>query len=140
MKGIMFNEKYGLESAVPNGTKTRTWRADKKPRYEVGEVVAVKQCYRDVINYLRVNKYREYIFYSGIVSIRQAGWNNKMFVRNEFMPHRIRITAIKKCRLQDLTDDEALVRVRKKLQRAKDKYNDALKALELKVEEYKLNN
>jgi hypothetical protein len=33
--------------------------------------------------------------------------------------------------------DEVLVRVRKKLQRAKDKYNDALKALELKVNEYK---
>ena len=29
MKGIMFNEKYRLESAVLNGTKTRTWRADK---------------------------------------------------------------------------------------------------------------
>lgn len=42
MKGIMFNEKYGLESAVLRGTKTRTWRADKKPRYEVGEVVTIK--------------------------------------------------------------------------------------------------
>ena len=41
----MFNEKYGLESAVLNGAKTRTWRADKKPRYEVGEIVAIKQCY-----------------------------------------------------------------------------------------------
>ena len=83
MKGIMFNEKYGLESAVLHGTKTRTWRADKQPRYEVGEIVAIKQCYK-------------------------AGATNKMFVKNEIMPHQIRITAVKKCRLQDLTDEECL--------------------------------
>lgn len=41
MKGIMFNTKYGLEQAVLNGTKTRTWRADKEPRYKIGEIVAI---------------------------------------------------------------------------------------------------
>ena len=45
MQGIMFNDRFGLESAVLKGTKTRTWRADKQPRYEVGEIVAIKQCY-----------------------------------------------------------------------------------------------
>lgn len=48
MKGIMFNETYGLETAVLNGNKTRTWRADKKPRYKIGEIVAIKQCYKQV--------------------------------------------------------------------------------------------
>ena len=33
MKSIIFNEKYGLESAVLNGTKTRTWRADNPDGY-----------------------------------------------------------------------------------------------------------
>lgn len=107
MKGIMFNEKYGLETAVLNGTKTRTWRADKKPRYKEGEVVAIKQCYKEVCDYSRKqdnSKYLNYIaFYSG-----QAGWQNKMFVKNKLMPHQIRITSVNKCRLQDLTDEDCL--------------------------------
>lgn len=103
----MFNKQYGLESAVFKGDKTRTWRADKKPRYEVGEIVAIKQCYKDVCDYYRSklnNKYLDYIaLYSG-----HAGWRNKMFVQNELMSHHIRITAVKKCRLQDLTDEECI--------------------------------
>lgn len=116
MKGIMFNEKYGLESAVLNGTKTRTWRADKQPRYEVGEVVAIKQSYMDVCNYFRMKGNREYenyiASYSGL-----SGWRNKMFVKNELMPHHIRITAVKKCRLQDLTDEECLREGIKKIEK-----------------------
>lgn len=107
MKGIMFNEKYGLESAVLNRTKTRTCRADKQPRYEVGEVVAIKQCYcliygenKDFLE----NKVSKDVLINEI--FLGAGWNNKMFVKNELMPHRIRITAVKKCRLQDLTEEE----------------------------------
>lgn len=105
MKGIMFNTKYGLESAVLNGTKTRTWRADKQPRYEVGEVVAIKQCYKDVSNYFRNLENRKFLDYIALYS-GQAGWRNKMFVKNELMPHQIRITAVKKCRVLDLTGEE----------------------------------
>ena len=105
----MFNEKYGLESAVLNGTKTRTWRADKQPRYEVGEIVAIKQCYCRVYG---ENKEFLESKVSKVVLINEiftcAGWRNKMFVKNELMPHRIRITSVKKCRLQDLTDEECL--------------------------------
>ena len=105
MKGIMFNTKYGLEQAVLNGTKTRTWRADKKPRYEVGEVVAIKQKYSDLDETWRVAKG---IFYGDcyLCTEYQAGWNNKMFVKNELMPHKIKITGIKQCRLQDISDEE----------------------------------
>ena len=112
MKGIMFNEKYGLESAVLNGTKTRTWRADKQPRYEVGEIVAIKQCYRYVID----NNFSSAIqLYDKVCNT--AGWRNKMFVKNELMPHQIRITAVKKCRLQDLTDEECLREGIKKIEK-----------------------
>lgn len=103
MKGIMFNAKYGLESAVLNGAKTRTWRADKRPRYEVGEIVAIKQSYRDVSNFFRSQENRKYLDYIALYS-GQASWGNKMFVKNELMPHQIRITSVNKCRLQDLTD------------------------------------
>ena len=105
MKGVMFNTKYGLEQAVLNGTKTRTWRADKKPRYEVGEIVAIKQCYKDVCYYFCEQDNRKYIDYIALYS-RQAGWRNKMFTRNEEMPHKIKITGIKQCRLQDINDLE----------------------------------
>ena len=108
MKGIMFNTKYGLEQAVLNGTKTRTWRADKKPRYEVGEIVAIKQCYCDVLNYHKKQnnvtlEQRIIAYYSG-----EKGWRNKMFTRNEEMPHKIKITGIKQCYLQDITEEECL--------------------------------
>lgn len=105
MKGIMFNTKYGLEQAVLRGNKTRTWRADAKPRYEVGEIVAIKQSYNTILD-----DDKEYCKKIGILSdsgrlychwAEHAGWNNKIFVKNELMPHQIRITAVYPCRLQD---------------------------------------
>ena len=109
MKGILFNEKYGLESSVLNGNKTRTWRADKKPRYEVGEIVAIKQCYCYVYgensDFLERKVSTDFLINEIFTC---AGWRNKMFVKNELMPHQIRITAVKKCKLQDLTDEECL--------------------------------
>lgn len=106
MKGIMFNERYGLESAVLNGYKIRTWRADKKPRYEVGEIVAIKQCYSYVMNY---SFYHDIKLYGKVCNLmNEAGATNKMFVKNELMPHHIRITAVKKCKLQDVTEYECI--------------------------------
>jgi hypothetical protein len=101
----MFNTKYGLEQAVLNETKTRTWRADKKPRYEVGEIVAIKQCYKNVCYYFCEHDNRKYLDYIALYS-HQKGWINKMFVKNELMPHKIKITGIKQCRLQDINDLE----------------------------------
>lgn len=109
MKGIMFNDKYGLETAVLNGIKTRTWRADNKPRFEVGEVVAIKQCYCRVVGENKKFLYSKVDMNVLVNDIMlSAGWRNKMFVKNELMPHHIRITAVKKCNLQDLTEDECL--------------------------------
>lgn len=109
MKGIMFNSKYGLEQAVLNGTKTRTWRADKNPRYEVGDVVAIKQCYCKVYgenkDFLESNISKDALINEIFTC---AGWRNKMFVKNELMPHKIQITAVKKCTLQNLTNEECL--------------------------------
>ncbi len=117
MKGIMFNTKYGLEQAVLLGNKTRTFRADKKPRYEVGEIVAIKQSYKQLIT----EQPKEWLYEKGLMAnlpiegeivplayLRSAGYNNKMFVRHDLMPHHIRITAIKPCHLQDITDEECL--------------------------------
>lgn len=108
----MFNTKYGLEQAVLRGDKTRTWRANVKPIYKVGEIVAIKQSYRTILD-----DDKEYCKQIGILSnsghlychwAEQVGWENKMFVRNDLMPHQIRITAVKQCKLQDITEDECL--------------------------------
>lgn len=125
----MFNDRYGLTKAVLKGRKTMTrrsisedvWeRADvyrhkyyndilgllpwKKALIEfspfkVGEVVAVAQRYkdiRDIIGDIQDGK-----------SIKSmAGWNNKMFVSADIMPHQIRITNIRVERLQDISDED----------------------------------
>lgn len=131
MKKIMFNGRYGLTQAVIDGRKTMTRRIefDKefqkmiddsdsyyyddgylvfatqdvdihhvKTKYKVGEIVAVAQNYSS--------------FYNILDNTRQipegAGWNNKMFVRADLMPHQIRITGIKCERLQDISDADCL--------------------------------
>ena len=106
MKGIMFNKKYGLESAVLGGCKTRTWRADKEPRYKIGEIVVIKQCYRDVMNYSFYDDKK--LYYKVCNLMNEAGATNKMFVKNELMPHKIKITKVTPCKLQDVTEEECL--------------------------------
>lgn len=127
MKKIIFNDKYGLTAAVLNGKKTMTRRtvknvnllqwlneldddgatktikgtilSEENSAYKVGEIVAVAQRYKDIPNpfYGRATDYTDAV-----------GWENKMFVRADLMPHHIRITDIKVERLQDISDEECL--------------------------------
>lgn len=128
MKKIMFNDRYGLTQAVIEGRKTMTRRmisgspllpADHieearyfagfiqivandgetllefKSRYKIGEVVAVAQSYNEVV--------REFTSLALV-----PGSTNKMFVKAELMPHRIRITGIKCERLYDISEADCL--------------------------------
>ena len=70
------------------------------PRYNVGEVVAVAQSYKDC---LAENPYKRTYFLNG-----SAGWNNKMFVAADKMIHRIRITDVRVEKLQDISDEDCL--------------------------------
>jgi len=125
MKKIMFNDKYGLTQAVLEGRKTITRRSIPKKllesielyahgneeelrhrllansSYQVGEVVAIAQAYKDIYNDI----YSAY--HIGLYG-RTAGWTNKMFVRTESMPHHIKITNIRVERLQDISDEDYL--------------------------------
>jgi len=73
------------------------------PKYQLGEIVAVAQSYH------ALNK-------AGYVAPEwldhtcesSAGYENKMFVRADLMPHRIRITNIKVERLQDISHEDCL--------------------------------
>ena len=72
------------------------------PRYQVGEIVAIAQSYKE----LYPNADFEMVG-NGFMT-ESAGWNNKMFVRADLMPHHIRITDVKVERLKDISDDDIL--------------------------------
>ena len=84
-----------------------TWvQEDVYPHFQIGEVVAVSQAYKNIKEHLSamalcmINPYgspREH-----------PGWNNKMFVCAGLMPYGIRITDIKVERLQDISDEDCL--------------------------------
>lgn len=77
------------------------------PKYKIGEVVAVAQSYRDCggLNEVGVPRWD---MIAQAVRATNAGWNNKMFVRPELMPHQIRITNVRVERLQDISDEDCL--------------------------------
>lgn len=68
------------------------------PKYRIGEIVAVAQCYHSFYN----DECDPRMFPSG------AGWLNKMFVKPELMPHKIQITDISIQKLQDISDEDCL--------------------------------
>lgn len=69
-------------------------------RYKVGEVVAMAQKYKDIALDMPAELAAELI--------KQPGWKNKMFVKADFMPHRIRITNIRVERLQDISEEDCM--------------------------------
>ena len=133
MKKIMFSDKYGLTQAVLEGRKTQTRRiADTVGRlrgitvrqaleevnkgraclfdegrplalsaYKLGETIAIAQKYADLAYD------GEFFRLLGKV-IFEKGCHNKMFVKADFMPHRIRITNIRVERLQDISEEDCI--------------------------------
>lgn len=133
MKKIMFNDKYRLTQAVLEGRKTQTRRIAyignatiidcgicvetknfgratifrgideiSHSRYCIGEEVAVAQKYRELVSEAGYNE-------EEINKLRcSKGWTNKMYVKADLMPHRIRITNIRIERLQDISEEDCL--------------------------------
>ena len=88
------------------------WIAQLIPHYAIGEEVAVAQSYSSLYNHMLFYAGKEkalaYRSKLGSEPELQAGWSNKMFVRADLMPHRIRITDIRMERLQDISDEDCL--------------------------------
>ena len=121
----MFSDAFCLTQAVLAGTKTMTRRVlrdnvplgnweetEKHLPYKVGEVVAIAQSYKSI-----ADERDEAETVLGLYKIGDnlltmdemgAGWNNKMFVKADLMPHHIRITDVKIEHLQDISDKECL--------------------------------
>ena len=69
-------------------------------RYQMNETVAIAQPYADItppVDWVKC-----------MIRKENLGWNNKMFVRAEDMPHHIRITNIRIERLQDIKSEDCL--------------------------------
>lgn len=137
MQKIMFNETYGLQRAAIDGTKLMTRRLVKDANllqwlhemevaeysikgtiveeyspYKVGEVVAIAQSYKDagytnewVEQHVKPNPKAKP---TDPFEKRYPGWANKMFVKADLMPNRIRITDLKIERLRDISDEDCL--------------------------------
>ena len=131
MKKILFNDNFLLTQAVLDGRKTQTRRICKEqcwahsdivnaengifhfeiPKYNVGEVVAVAQSYKDAgfrpdkILYRSIPKIDGY---KQEAAANQKGWSNKMFVAANLMPHQILITDVRVEKLQDISENDCL--------------------------------
>ena len=142
MKKISFSERYGIQQAVLNGTKTMTRRivpagtlrmakmevdihggdlADRIKDHSLylwRDEVAVAQCYEECWKFYQQqwespkdpSDWRTAECLDILVDLvgLTPGWNNKMFVRADLMPHRIRITDIRVERLQNISDKDCL--------------------------------
>ncbi len=93
-----------------NGSHAETYHL--KPRYKIGQVVAVSQAYKEIdergIVGFDVVSGIQPVMVRPIFAKETAGWNNKMFVYADLMPHQIRITDIKLERLQDISDEDCM--------------------------------
>ena len=84
--------------------------AKYQPAYKVGEEIAIAQKYWDLRNcdaFYEALQKADPTF--PLECIRdEAGCHNKMFVKAQWMPHRIRIKSIKAERLQSISDEDCL--------------------------------
>ena len=125
----MFNDKYILTQAVLRGDKTQTRRIVKDGTplgnfeetmkyapYKVGEVVAVAQSYK-IMYAEMIDDFAKHNYHllreESAENFKKhyentAGWDNKMFVNAELMPHKIKITNVRIEWLQDISDDDCL--------------------------------
>ena len=142
----MFNDRFCLTEAVIEKRKWQTRRLEKgldllsesnyefdgekitlhfeasdepiiiRPRYKVGEIVAVAQGYKQIYANMIIDfsthnyhlpredsaeKFREKYE-------ETAGWTNKMFVKPDLMPHQVRITNVRLERLQDISEEDCI--------------------------------
>lgn len=85
---------------------------ERKCPYKIGEIVAVAQSYRNILDELESNFFNKEHWehgaqkraeYAGM--IYTPGYSNKMYVRADLMPHQIQIIDLRIERLQDISDD-----------------------------------
>lgn len=78
------------------------------PKFEVGEIVAIAQNYRDS-GYApdSLDRHPKDLSIRGLMK-DSAGWNNKMFVKSYACKHHVKIINIKVERLQGISNEDCL--------------------------------
>ena len=94
---------YDADGASIEDPKTRLC-GQIMPQYKVGEIVAVAQPYCEIMPYLADSFYKP----AADFMEEKPGYRNKMFVKADLMPHRIRIANVRVERLQDISDEDCL--------------------------------
>jgi len=74
----------------------------EKPTYKPGTEVAIAQPYSSIIIYVQHDVLSTTL-------LQSKGWDNKMFVEADLMPHRIKILNVRLQKLQDCSDNRAFV-------------------------------
>ena len=84
----------------------------KKSKFKIGEIVAIAQPYEVLANSGQLDKMvlnaNNAVGFELKKEYCGAGWENKMFVKAELMPHHIIITDIKLENLQDISEEDCL--------------------------------
>lgn len=99
---VVRQDPLRAELVLKNGSGLR---CIVRPKYEVGDIVAIQQSYKYLAEQVPFYKMAcenldEYETHKG--------WTNKMFVSASLMPHHIRITDVRLEWLQDISDEDCL--------------------------------
>lgn len=79
-----------------------------KPRYNVGEIVAIAQAYKDILETLP-EPYRRKSDGSISTEISESiGFRNKLYVKPILMPLQIKILGVRAERLQDISNEDCI--------------------------------
>lgn len=107
---VVFDDEDFQLKKLDNGQALLMLRNNrlKTAHYKLGETIAIAQRYEDLLN---DDEFYRLCGKNGMPLDRiglEKGYNNKMFVRAELMPHHIRINNIRVERLQDISNGGCL--------------------------------
>jgi len=82
-----------------------------KPRYSVGEIVAIGQSYKSIYDEMMTGDYGDSMYdgFRNLYLVDHKGWENKMYVSPDVMPHQILITDVRAEQLQSISDLECMM-------------------------------
>lgn len=117
MKGICFKENMFNQILYGEKIQTRRLVKDKPPKYKVGETLFLKEPYQ--FNYHLVQQSISYeptsedIVYKFLKNtstseMLEEKWENKLFMPEKFARYFIKITAVKKEKLHDISEIDAI--------------------------------
>ena len=101
------------------GIVTNIWQTDAngwtgenlipvKPRYNVGEIVAIAQAYKDILETLPEPYRRKSDGWISTEISESIGFRNKLYVKPILMPLQIKILGVHAERLQDISNEDCI--------------------------------